>query len=61
MNEVIKCLKERRSVRSYDGRPVPDDVLKEILDAGEYAASGMGRQATVMVAVRNKDLISDCQ
>ena len=59
MNEVIKCLKERRSVRSYDGRPVPDDVLKEILDAGEYAASGMGRQATVMVAVRNKDLISD--
>lgn len=59
MNEVIKCLKERRSVRSYDGRPVPDDVLKEILDAGKYAASGMGRQATVMVAVRNKDLISD--
>ena len=59
MNEVIKCLKERRSVRSYDGRPVPDDVLKEILEAGEYAASGMGRQATVMVAVRNKDLISD--
>ena len=59
MNEVIKCLKERRSARSYDGRPVPDDVLKEILEAGEYAASGMGRQATVMVAVRNKDLISD--
>ena len=59
MNEVIKCLNERRSVRSYDGRPVPDDVLKEILEAGEYAASGMGRQATVMVAVRNKDLISD--
>lgn len=59
MNEVIKCLKERRSVRSYDSRPVPDDVLKEILEAGEYAASGMGRQATVMVAVRNKDLISD--
>ena len=59
MNEVIKCLKERRNVRSYDGRPVPDDVLKEILEAGEYAASGMGRQATVMVAVRNKDLISD--
>lgn len=59
MNEAIKCLKERRSVRSYDGRPVPDDVLNEILEAGEYAASGMGRQATVMVAVRNKDLISD--
>ena len=59
MNEVIKCLKERRSVRSYVGRPVPDDVLNEILEAGEYAASGMGRQATVMVAVRNKDLISD--
>ena len=38
---------------------MPDDVLKEILEAGEYAASGMGRQATVMVAVRNKDLISD--
>lgn len=59
MNEVIKCLTERRSVRSYDGRPLPDDVLEEILTAGKFAPSGMDRQPTIMVAVRNKDLIAD--
>jgi nitroreductase len=59
MNEVIRCLTERRSVRSYDGRPVPDDVLEEIVNAGMFAPSGMDRQAVIMAVIKNKDLISD--
>lgn len=58
MNETIENLKSRRSVRSYSSRQVPEDVLNEILEAGKYAPSGMGRQPAVMVVVRDNDRIS---
>ena len=37
MNETIKNLLERRSVRGYKEDLVPEEVLNEILKAGEYA------------------------
>ena len=43
MNETIKNLLERRSVRGYKEDLVPEEVLNEILEAGEYAPSGMGQ------------------
>ena len=42
MNETLKTLKERRSCRSYRPDPVPAEILDRILEAGTYAASGMG-------------------
>ncbi len=58
MNDIIKNLTERRSVRAYDGRPVDDEALDIILKAGEYAPSGMNRQSTVMVAVRDPETVA---
>ena len=57
MNETLKVLTERRSVRSYKPDLVPEEVLQQILLAGEYAPSGMGRQSAVMVVVRDKETI----
>lgn len=59
MNETIKTLISRRSVRSYNERTIPEETLNEILEAGKYAASGMGRQAAVMVVVRDKDTVKE--
>ena len=59
MNETIKTLMTRRSVRSYKDTPVPDDVLNEILTAAEYAPSGKNRMPTVMVVVKDKETIKD--
>ena len=56
MNEVLNCLMTRRSVRSYLPRQVEAQALKQILQAGTYAASGMGRQATIMIQVTNKEM-----
>ena len=53
MNETIKNLLERRSVRGYKEDLVPEEVLNEILEAGEYAPSGMGQQGTLMVVTQN--------
>ena len=51
MNETLKVLTERRSVRSYKDAQVPEETLQQILTAGEYAPSGMGMQPVVMAVV----------
>lgn len=57
MNETTKVLCERRSVRSFQDKQVPKDILDEILKCGCYAPSGMGLQSAVIVAIQDKDLI----
>ena len=54
MNESLKTLLERRSCRSYLPDPIPADVLDQILEAGTYAATGMGKQSPIMIAVTDK-------
>ena len=54
MNETLKTLKERRSCRSYKPDPVPTEILDQILEAGTYAATGMGRQSPIMIAVTDQ-------
>lgn len=56
MNETLKTLIERRSCRSYKADPIPKEVLDQILEAGTYAATGMGRQSPIMVAVTDKKI-----
>ena len=55
MNESLKTLIERRSCRSYKPDPIPADILDQILEAGTYAATGMGRQSPIMIAVTDKE------
>ena len=55
MNESIKNMIERRSVRGYKSDMIPKEDLDLILEAGTYAATGMGMQSPVIVAVRDKD------
>ena len=54
MNEVLNVLTERRSCRSYLPDPIPTEILDQILEAGTFAATGMGKQSPVMIAVTDK-------
>ena len=54
MNEVLKSLTERRSCRSYRPDPIPQEILDQILEAGTYAATGMGKQSPIMIAITDK-------
>lgn len=58
MNETINNLITRRSVRSYSSKPVPQELLDKILEAGKYAPNGRGMQGTVMVVIQDKDRLS---
>ena len=54
MNESIKNMIERRSVRGYKPDMIPNEDLDLILEAGTYAATGMGMQSPIIVAVTDK-------
>lgn len=53
MNEILKTLKERRSIRSYRPEPLDEAQLDAILEAGTWAASAMCKQSPVLVVVQD--------
>lgn len=55
MNQTVIDLIERRSVKSYKPEQVKEEQLAEILEAGKYAASGMGKQPVKMVVIQDKE------
>lgn len=56
MNEVIKAMKERRSIRKFKAEMPSKADLEQIVEAGLYAANGRGRQAVITIAVTDKEL-----
>lgn len=54
MNDVLKAIKERRSVRAYEPRKVPKDIINTIIDAGNNAPSGMNSQPWRFVLVEDE-------
>lgn len=58
MNEVLKCLQERRSCRSFLPKQLDEETLEAILTAGTFAASGRGRQAAKIVVLQKPEEIA---
>ena len=56
MSEVINNMKTRRSIRKYKPDMIPEDVLNRIIEAGTYAATGMGKQSPIIIPVTNKEI-----
>lgn len=59
MNETLKTLRERRSVRRYRPEQIKPEELEAILDAGTWAPSAMGKQSAVMVVVQDRETIQE--
>lgn len=56
MSDVLETIKSRRSIRKYKSDMIPQDKLEKIIEAGTYAATGMGKQSLIIIAVTNKEL-----
>lgn len=56
MNEIMKAIKERRSIRKFKPDMPTKEALEQIIEAGLYAASGMGKQTVITIAVTNKEI-----
>ena len=58
MNEVLKVLKERRSIRAFRPEPLKKEDLDAIVEAGLYAPSAKNLQSTKLVVVRDAAVLA---
>lgn len=54
MNQVIETIMKRRSVRLYESKPIPKDILQILINAGNMAPTGCNAQSWRFVVVEDK-------
>lgn len=57
MNEIMNNILTRRSIRSFQEKEIPREVLEQIVQAGLYAPSGHNYQTWKFTVVTNKEEI----
>ena len=59
MNNTIKDIKQRRSIRKYKNERIKKEELNAILEAGKYAPSALNQQSSLMVVVESEDIYQE--
>ena len=55
--ELLEAIKNRRSIRKYQAKQIPREDLEKIMEAGTYASNAGGGQRSIIVGIRNADLV----
>jgi len=55
-NEIIEAMEARRSCRKFKPDMVPMELIDQVVEAGLWAASGMGKQSPIILKVTDKGL-----
>jgi nitroreductase len=58
LNESIKTLLNRRSIRAYKHEQIKEDELNLLLEAGQYAPTAINEQSWHFTVVQNKELLN---
>ena len=56
MNDTLKVLETRRSCRNFKLDMIREETLEQIVRAGTYAPTGMGKQSPIILAVTNTEV-----
>ncbi|WP_153724154.1 nitroreductase [Heliorestis convoluta] len=59
MNDTLKTIFNRRSVRTFKPEQIENQALDSIVSAGQYAPSGMNHQPWHFTVVQNRELLAD--
>ncbi len=59
MNQTIKDLKTRRSIRKFKDEQITEEELKTILETATYAPTAMGAQSPKIVVIQNPETIKE--
>ena len=54
----LKFLKGRRSIRSFQNKPLKETELEMILEAGRWTPSASNRQPWEFIVIKNKEIIN---
>ncbi len=52
--DVLEAIKTRRSIRKYEKRPVPEELLEKILEAGRWAPSANNSQPWNFIVLKDE-------
>ena len=53
LDQVAELIPTRRAIRRFADRPVPDELVREVLEAARWAPSPANRQPTRFIEVRD--------
>lgn len=56
MNKVMETIKDRRSIRRYSGKELPEEVMQDILEAVQWSPSWANTQCWEIVVVHDKQI-----
>jgi nitroreductase len=54
--DTFDLIKTRRSIRKFTDKPLYDDMINRIIEAGIWAPSGMNNQPWKFAVIKDKDL-----
>jgi nitroreductase len=55
--DVFESIRTMQAVRQFQDRPVPDDVLRRVLEAGRLTASGMNAQPWHFIMIEDPETL----
>lgn len=55
--KVSEAIRRKRAIRDFTDEPLPDEVVRAILDAGRRSQSSKNRQAWQFIAVRQRETL----
>lgn len=54
--DLFEAIKNRRSIRRFDERPVPEDLVRKIIEAGQWAPSACNRQDWKFIVIDSAEV-----
>ncbi len=57
--EFLEFIKNRRSIRSFQDKQVPDNEVQMILEAGRWAPSASNKQPWEFYIIRDKEILKE--
>jgi len=54
---ILDAIRQRHSTRSFQSRPIPKEILEQIVDAGRLAATARNDQPWEFAVVTKKDIL----
>lgn len=56
---MLEFLKNRRSIRKFQDKEIPENEIKMILEAGRWTPSASNKQLWEFIVIKNKELLNE--
>lgn len=57
MNETLKTILTRRSIRKFKKDQIQENELQAVIEAGKFAPCGLGQQSSYFTVVQSKEML----